>query len=654
MWIFDTYYRGCVEIWARDKGLFKKSDFYPPSFHLYLRDPHSFVDMIEGLETRYKVEDYRFRTIYGVLEGYRIYAGRAVAEKIEKQTRYSAEIYNVDVRNDQRYMAERDIFPCGNRDDSRFSPDFEVPLSCLELCVNGDPWRPREITTVQILSGRKRRIEGRERAVISDLLETVRSHDPDVILFSHADTWVSEIVRKARKYGLEDSLSRSGRFKSMSSRSYWSYGRANHREGAMIPEGRVLIDTAKSFAYREGGLKGVFMASRLSGLSPNLTSRFTPGTLISSYEVYEALRRGVAVPFRKRDAECVRNISELKASDRGGMIFQPEPGVYEKVHQLDFTSLYPSIIVKYNLSPETLDHPERRGFLSSVLSPLLNLRIETKRRKKIDPEYAGPDAVLKWMLVTCFGYTGYRNAKFGQIQVHERITAISRDLLLQIKALAEDMGFEVLHGIVDCLWVRGEPVLSFKEAVEKDTEILTELDSYDWIAFLPMADGSGAYNRYFGRLNTGKVKIRGVMARKGDTPEYVRRMQQDLFRALSGARSREELSRLEPFSQEIRSRYLEDLESAEPADLAIRRRVSRLSYSRRCAEASAVQACQKNGLSLAPGMEIGYVVKDAKSWAVEPEKVASEFDAEYYRKLLEKAWEEVAFVFKPPLNPRAR
>ena len=39
----------------------------------------------------------------------------------------------------------------------------------------------------------------------------------------------------------------------------------------------------------------------------------------------------------------------------------------------------------------------------------------------------------------------------------------------------------------------------------------------------------GAYNRYFGRLDTGKMKIRGVMARKGDTPEYVRRMQKELF-----------------------------------------------------------------------------------------------------------------------------
>ncbi len=147
------------------------------------------------------------------------------------------------------------------------------------------------------------------------------------------------------------------------------------------------------------------------------------------------------------------------------------------------------------------------------------MRIETKRLKKVDPEYAGLDSVLKWMLVTCFGYTGYRNAKFGQIQVHESITAISRELLMQIKGMAEDMGFEVLHGIVDCLWVKGGPISSYKEAVERETGILTEVDSYDWITFLPMADGSGAYNRYFGRLNTGKVKIRGVMTRKGDTPE---------------------------------------------------------------------------------------------------------------------------------------
>lgn len=646
MWIFDSYYKGCVELWGREHGLFRDSVAYPQSFYLHLKDPHSHREMLEALESRFRAEECSFRTIFGSFEGYRVYAGRDVAEKIEIQTNYAAQLYNVDVRQDQRYIAEHDLFPCGDRDESRFSPDFGVPLTCLELQVVGDPTMLKEISCIEVLSGRKRRFEGPERQVISDLLEFIRSHDPDLILLPFADAWVPLIVRRARRYGLEPTISRSGWFKKTSSKSYWSYGQVKHKDGALIPEGRVLIDMAKSFVYRESGLKGVLLASRLTGLSPNLTSRFTPGTLISSYEVYEALRRGIAVPFRKRDAEGLRNICELKASDKGGMIFQPEPGVYERVHQIDFTSLYPSIIVKYNLSPETIEHPAMKGFLSTVLSSLLNLRIETKRLKKVDREYAGLDSVLKWMLVTCFGYTGYRNAKFGQIQVHEKITAISRELLLKIKELAESMDFEVLHGIVDCLWVRGEPILKFKEAVERETGILTEVDSYDWITFLPMADGSGAYNRYFGRLDTGKMKVRGVMARKGDTPEYVKRMQQELFDCLAEARSREEFRRIEPNAQGIYRRYRDGLVDVDVRELAFHRRVSRLNYSRRCAEASAVKAHLDRGMSLAPGMEIGYVVRDAGRWMVDVERDASGFDEEYYGKLLEKAWQEVAFVFK--------
>jgi len=75
-------------------------------------------------------------------------------------------------------------------------------------------------------------------------------------------------------------------------------------------------------------------------------------------------------------------------------------------------------------------------------------------------------------------------------------------------------------------------------------------------------------------------------------------------------------------------------------------RVSRLNYSRRCAEASAVQAHLQQGISLAPGMEIGYVIRDARKWEVDPERTASKFDATYYRGLLEKAWGEAAFVFR--------
>ena len=207
------------------------------------------------------------------------------------------------------------------------------------------------------------------------------------------------------------------------------------------------------------------------------------------------------------------------------------------------------------------------------------------------------------------------------------------------------MGFEVLHCIVDCLWSLGSQFL-YSKRPWRETGILTEVDTYDWITFLPMSDGTGAYNRYFGRLNNGKMKIRGVMARKGDTPEYVNKMQQEVFEVLAEAKSLVDLKRIEPKAREVYRRYLGELDYADVKELAIRRRVSRLNYFRRCAEASAVQAHMKQGIPLAPGMEIGYVVKDAKKWEVDPERNASEFDAVYYRGLLEKAWAEVEFVFR--------
>jgi DNA polymerase, archaea type len=161
-----------------------------------------------------------------------------------------------------------------------------------------------------------------------------------------------------------------------------------------------------------------------------------------------------------------------------------------------------------------------------------------------------------------------------------------------------------------------------------------------------MADGSGAYNRYYGKLNTGEMKIRGVMARKGDTPEYVRRMQQELFDVLCKACSQEELRETQPLVQDVHDKYILGLDGADVRELAFHRRLSRVSYSRRCAEASAVKAYHKRGFQLSPGMEIGFVVKDAAKWEVDTERDASEFDAVYYKKLLDKAKDEVAFVFK--------
>jgi len=135
VWIFDSHYRGCVELWGKEHGLTKISVDYPLSFYLHFKDLHSHWELIEGLQSRHRVKECRFRTVFGWLQGYRVYADRSVADRIEKETGLAAELYNVDLRQDQRYLAENDLFPCGWQHESRFNPDFQASLSQIEVEV---------------------------------------------------------------------------------------------------------------------------------------------------------------------------------------------------------------------------------------------------------------------------------------------------------------------------------------------------------------------------------------------------------------------------------------------------------------------------------------------------------------------------------------
>jgi DNA polymerase I len=497
-----------------------------------------------------------------------------------------------------------------------------------------------------VTGDRCERILGDEETMLADLGNAIAGLDPDVILFPDADLHVPALVARAQELGIDLPLSRTGRYTGLSATSYWSYGKVHYRGRALLPQGRTLIDTTQSFVFNEGGLPGVLLAARLTGMPPNVVSRHTPGTLVSAYEAYEAVSRGIAVPFRKKDPEDARACGGLRTMDRGGMMFQPVAGVYRDVAEIDFTSLYPTIIVRKNLSPETIRFPERKGFLASALSPLLELRVATKELKKRDGRYAGIDTVLKWLLVVSFGYTGFRNARFGSIAVHERITAHARGILVTAKELAEADGFSVLHGIVDSLWITGgQDIAGLQRRIEQVTGIPVEADRFSWIAFLPQNDGSGAFTRYFGRQETGALKIRGIAARRHDTPPYIRAMQERALALMQAAGTPEELRAVQGAAERVYSDALFGLSRVPLADLVIKKRVSRTDYRHACLEGSAVAAYQRAGTGIAPGMTLAYVVRDAQRHVVDPawEPVAA--DLHFYRLLLEKAWEEVAFVF---------
>ena len=114
----------------------------------------------------------------------------------------------------------------------------------------------------------------------------------------------------------------------------------------------------------------------------------------------------------------------------------------------------------------------REGLVPRTLKPILALREQLKARaQEVAPEEAVPykerQTALKWMLVTCFGYLGYKNARFGRIEAHEAVTAHGRDKLLTAKEISEAAGYTVLHGLTDCLWLQKPPCPPFSKGGSK-------------------------------------------------------------------------------------------------------------------------------------------------------------------------------------------
>ncbi len=111
------------------------------------------------------------------------------------------------------------------------------------------------------------------------------------------------------------------------------------------------------------------------------------------------------------------------------------------------------------------------------------------------------------------------------------------------------------------------------------------------------------------------------------------------------ARSAGELRRLFPELRRIFDRYAENIRRANPEEMVIRKVVGKTDYGKKLLESSAIREYKMAGIEIKPGMAVEYVVVDSKRKVVSVRE-HSDFDVKYYRKLLDKAWEEVSWFLK--------
>jgi len=396
------------------------------------------------------------------------------------------------------------------------------------------------------------------RPLLINLRALLEGVDPDILLTGWGDTWLlPRLFELSAAWNLLLPLNRhAGRsVEHREARSYFSYGQIVFRGAQIHLFGRCHIDRRNATLWSDYELDGLLESARVTALPIQTAARTSPGTGISAMQMLTALKLDILVPWHKQAAEQPKTALDLLHVDQGGLIYQPTPGLHRDVGEIDFISMYPSIMVKCNISPEKplptwLGSDEAPGLIPQTLDPLLRKRVALKMRMaklpRWDPRSKADRArssAHKWLLVTCFGYLGYKNARFGRIEAHEAVTTWGREALLRAKEAAEDLGFTVLHMYVDGVWVKKEgatqpedfqPLL---DEVYERTGLPIALDGVmRWVAFLPSRVNGDVPvpNRYFGVFANGELKVRGLEARRRDTAPFITQVQMDMLRSLAG------------------------------------------------------------------------------------------------------------------------
>ena len=133
-----------------------------------------------------------------------------------------------------------------------------------------------------------------------------------------------------------------------------SYGQVLYQAPDYPLFGRWHIDRANSFWAGHCALDGLLEVARLSR-DPGAARG---AALDRDGDQLDPARLGMARrlpdPVEEEPAGGVEVGWQFIHADRGGLVFQPLTGLHEDVWELDFVSMYPSIMVRENVSPETI------------------------------------------------------------------------------------------------------------------------------------------------------------------------------------------------------------------------------------------------------------------------------------------------------------
>jgi DNA polymerase I len=212
---------------------------------------------------------------------------------------------------------------------------------------------------------------------------------------------------------------------------------------------------------------------------------------------------------------------EEKSNYEGGFVMDPVKGIHKNVMVFDVQSLYPSIIMSMNMSPETLlnEYKEgcinidnkyffdknRKGVIPDMLEDLFQKRKKYKEEmKKYDTDsdmynvYNKKQYAIKIILNATYGVMAFDKFRLYNKKVAEAVTYTGRKIISFIIEKVRSKGYEVLYSDTDSVFVKSK-----KENIEEVIEEGLQLQKIINDGFNEITSQCNSENKFF--INFEKI-----------------------------------------------------------------------------------------------------------------------------------------------------
>jgi len=315
----------------------------------------------------------------------------------------------------------------------------------------------------------------------------------------------------------------------------------------------------------------IILLCRITKLPMHDMIRRQISTWIQNIFYFEHRRKDILIPRKSEISDAKKGGALMSKSNdqkfQGAYVIEPVPGIHYDVVVMDFASLYPSIIKEFNLSYETVLCPHKddednlikgtpyhicthkMGIFSYVVGFLRDTRVKYFKPKSSDKNltqkqrnyYHTIQQALKVFINASYGVFGSQNFPLFCLPVAESTTGIGQYSIKQTIKKAEELGVKVLYGDTDSVFLLNPSSSQMKEISDwSKKELDLDLEEEKTYQFLALSKRKKNYVGIY--KDTKYVDIKGLVVKKKNTPDFIKKTFSQLIEILKKITNDEEFS----------------------------------------------------------------------------------------------------------------